>query len=95
MKLYELKSEIEGLFDTLDNPSFKSESGITISTEKEIKKVGYCVNLTLETVNEAAKNNIDVMITHHDAWDFVFGLKDACLEELKKNDIGHLIYKER
>ncbi len=89
MKIHELKNEIEGLFDTLDNPAFESESGITMSTDKEIKKVGYCVNLTLETIKEAVKNNIDVLVTHHDAWDFVFGLKDACMKELKKNNIGH------
>ncbi len=38
MKIHELKNEIEGLFDTLDNPAFESESGITMSTDKEIKK---------------------------------------------------------
>lgn len=89
MRIYDLKNHVESLFDTLDNPSFHTESGITNSTEREVKKVGYCVNLTLETVKEAVENNIDVIITHHDAWEFVFGLKDACMKELKRNDIGH------
>ncbi len=29
------------------------------------------------------------MITHHDAWDFIFGLKDACREKLLENNISH------
>ena len=30
-----------------------------------------------------------MIITHHDAWDFIFGLKDACREKLLENNISH------
>ena len=46
-------------------------------------------NLTLDTIEEAIKNKVDLIITHHDAWDFIFGLKNACREKLLENNISH------
>jgi len=89
MNISKVKERIESLFYTQDNPSFKAESGITIGTDRDIKKVGYCVNLTVDTVNQAIKEDVDMMVTHHDAWDFVYGMKDACNELLREHGIGH------
>jgi len=80
---------IENLFETKDNPRFREESGLTVHGRETVKTVGYCTNLTLAAVAEAVKNDIDLMITHHDAWDFIFGLKEACQEKLKAHGISH------
>lgn len=89
MRLIELEEYIISLFDTSDNECFKEESGVTLRGTEDIKRIGYCTNLTLDTVEEARKNNVDLMITHHDAWDFIYGLKDACKEKLLEYNISH------
>lgn len=89
MRLNEIEEFIVSLFDSKDNGCFHEESGITVRGTEEIKKIGYCTNLTLDTIEEARKNNVDLMLTHHDAWDFIFGLKDACREKLLENNISH------
>ncbi len=89
MRLTELENYITNLFDTRDNEHFTEESGITVRGTRDIKKIGYCTNLTLETIEEARKNEVDLMITHHDAWEFIFGLKDACTQRLLEYNISH------
>lgn len=89
MRLSEIEEFILSLFDTKNNDCFHEESGITVRGTEEIKKIGYCTNLTLDTIEEARKNKVDLMITHHDAWDFIYGLKDACREKLLENNISH------
>lgn len=89
MRLTEIEEFIVSLFDTKDNIHFEEESGITVEVNKDIKRIGYCTNLTLDTIEEARKNNVDLMITHHDAWGFIFGLKDACKEKLIEYNISH------
>lgn len=89
MRLNEFEQFVTGLFDTRNNKSFNEESGVTVRGAEEIKRVGYCTNLTLQTVEEAKKNNVDLIVTHHDAWDFIYGLKDACREKLLEYNISH------
>lgn len=62
---------------------------MTIGTAREIKKIGYCTNLTLHTIEAAHEANVDLIVTHHDAWSFIYGLKEACDEKLKAYGIGH------
>ncbi|MBI9014687.1 MAG: Nif3-like dinuclear metal center hexameric protein [Clostridiales bacterium] len=89
MKLNKITDYILTLFDTTDNKEFHNESGVTFDSKKDIKRIGYCTNLTLHTIEEAKDRNIDLLITHHDAWDFVYGLKEACNEKLKEYQIAH------
>lgn len=89
MEIKELHNYIDNLFDTTNNESYYNESGLTVDMNNNIKRVGYCVNLTMETVNEAIKNKVDLIITHHDAWDFIYGLKEECIKKLKANGISH------
>ncbi len=89
MYLEELERYITNLFATSNNEHFDEESGFTVVPNKNIEKIGYCTNLTLDTVEEAKKNNVDLIITHHDAWEFMFGLKDACREKLRDYNISH------
>jgi len=89
MKLNKITDYILTLFDTTDNKEFHNESGVTVESINEIKKIGYCTNLTLQTIEEAKENNVDFLITHHDAWDFMYGLKEACNEKLQAYQIAH------
>ncbi|MDD4793464.1 MAG: Nif3-like dinuclear metal center hexameric protein [Firmicutes bacterium] len=89
MRLAEVEEFIESLFDTRRNDCFDRESGVTVRGAEEFKKVGYCTNLTLDTVEEAIQNDVDLMVTHHDAWDGMFGLKEACLERLLEAGVSH------
>lgn len=89
MRLAEVEEFIESLFETRRNDCFDRESGVTARGAEEIKTVGYCTNLTLDTVGEAIRNGVDLMVTHHDAWDSMFGLKEACLERLLEAGISH------
>lgn len=89
MRLVEIEEYILDLFDTKDNKHFYEESGITVRGTGDVKRIGYCTNLTLDTIEEARKNNVDLMITHHDAWEFIYGLKEACKEKLIKYNISH------
>lgn len=89
MRLADAEKFIESLFDTRSSDCFARESGITVRGAEEIKKVGYCTNLTLDTVEEAIRHDVNLMVTHHDAWDSMFGLKDACRERLLRGGISH------
>ncbi len=89
MQLTNIEKHILTLFDTVENEQFHQESGITYNGNKDIKKIGYCTNLTLHTIKEAKINDVDLIITHHDAWDFMYGLKEACQDRLQAYGISH------
>lgn len=67
----------------------KGEYGFTNIGCEEIEKVGYCTNLTLESAEEAVKNNVNLLITHHDAWEWMTGIKEEALAILNQNKIAH------
>jgi dinuclear metal center YbgI/SA1388 family protein len=75
--------------EKLDIVEGKEEYGFTNIGSEEIFKVGYCTNLTIETAKEAARNGINLLITHHDAWTWMEGMKEDCLKILKDNNITH------
>ncbi|MCP1158235.1 Nif3-like dinuclear metal center hexameric protein [Bacillus infantis] len=68
---------------------FSDDYGFTHITEKKIRTVGYAVNLSPETIEQAVSSQVDLMITHHDAWDFIFGMGEECRKELQKHQISH------
>lgn len=80
---------INALFNITNNEIYSMESGLTYHADKKVEKVGYCVNLTLETIEEARLHGVDMMVTHHDAWDEIYGLKVACIEKLAEYGISH------
>ncbi|MBL4934355.1 Nif3-like dinuclear metal center hexameric protein [Clostridium sp. YIM B02515] len=67
----------------------KNEYGFTNIGKNNISKLGYCTNLTIESVQEAVKNNVDLLITHHDAWEWMSGIKEEVTEILKQANITH------
>ncbi|MFT5876121.1 MAG: putative NIF3 family GTP cyclohydrolase 1 type 2 [Clostridium sp.] len=67
----------------------KNEYGFTNIGREDVLKLGYCTNLTIESAQEAVKNNVNLLITHHDAWEWMTGLKEDALEILKQSNITH------
>jgi putative NIF3 family GTP cyclohydrolase 1 type 2 len=63
---------------------------ITCKYKNTISKIGYATNITPDVIREAKINNVDLIVTHHDAWHFIFGLKNECHRLLKKNKINHV-----
>ncbi|MEK8198795.1 Nif3-like dinuclear metal center hexameric protein [Lysinibacillus sp. FSL M8-0134] len=89
MDVTQIVGKINELFNVKNKEIYASESGITYKADKKVKKIGYCVNLTLETIEEARIQGVDMMLTHHDAWEELYGLKDACIEKLAEYSISH------
>ncbi len=89
MDVSHIVKRINELFNVTSKEIFSNESGITYHAGKKVKKLGYCVNLTLETIEEARIHGVDMMVTHHDAWDEIYGLKEACREKLEEYGISH------
>lgn len=67
----------------------KNEYGFTNIGVEDILRVGYCTNLTIESAQEAVKNNVNLLITHHDAWEWMTGIKEEVLGILKQSNITH------
>ncbi|MFK8794540.1 Nif3-like dinuclear metal center hexameric protein [Planococcus plakortidis] len=65
------------------------EYGFTYTADKEIRKIGYATNLSMETVELAIAQGVDLIVTHHDAWDFIYGLREACTTKLAAHNISH------
>ena len=89
MHVVKLVDKIIELFHGTDKEIFLKESGITYQANRDVKKIGYCVNLTLETVEDAKNQGVDMIITHHDAWGEIYGLKEACTDKLSEYQISH------
>lgn len=92
MKFAELKSKILSLFEQEKLNAKPEEWGFNNETDEDIKKLAFAVNLTPETVSGAARENAQILITHHDAWDFVYGMKEECLKLLRNNNIAHAFF---
>ena len=89
MDVREIKEYVVSLFDKDKLAKLEDESGFFIDKLRDIKQIGYATNLTPETVNSAIEQNIDLIITHHDAWEFVYGMKEHCIEKLNEHSISH------
>lgn len=89
MDMSQIVNSIDTLFKGTGRKIYSDESGVTHQADKAVRKLGYCVNLTLETIEEARSHGVDMMVTHHKAWDEVFGLEEACLEKLAAYEISH------
>lgn len=89
MEVSYIVEKIDNLFNVASMQIYSSESGITYNANKKVKKIGYCVNLTLDTIEEARIQGVEMMLTHHHAWDEIYGLKDACMEKLSEYGVSH------
>lgn len=90
MDLNQFHATIELLFgELLIEFKDQEEYGFTNKIQRECKRIGYSTNITPELIEQAYEKNIDLMITHHDAWNFIYGMKEECVRRLKEYDIAH------
>ncbi|MGA9226795.1 MAG: Nif3-like dinuclear metal center hexameric protein, partial [Mesobacillus sp.] len=68
---------------------FDDDFGFTNRLNNSIKVIGYSTNLSIEIIEKAAENNVDLLLTHHDAWDFIYGLKEECIKKLTEYNMSH------
>lgn len=67
----------------------KNEWGI-IGACNTPKMLAYATTLTPEVIKEASQNNINVIVTHHTAWDFMYEQKNKTNKLLKKYEITNI-----
>ena len=89
MDLDRFENTIKKLFNKKLLEAFDDDYGFTNQSNKTISTIGYATNLSIETIEKAIENNVDLMVTHHDAWDFLYGLREECIKRLKANNISH------
>lgn len=89
MNIEQFQQAIEQLFGAELLREFDDDYGFTNKSNAAISKIGYSTNLSIEVIEKAAEEQVDLLITHHDAWDFIFGLREACVEKLKHYNISH------
>ncbi|PEC22551.1 Nif3-like dinuclear metal center hexameric protein [Bacillus cereus] len=89
MNITQFKEHITSLFEEHLHKYGDDEYGFTHISKEEFHKIGYTTNLTLETIEEAYKNGVDMILTHHAPWSFLFGMEEACIEKLKQYEMNH------
>lgn len=50
------------------------------------RSIGYATTVSPEAVERAVELGVDVIVTHHDAWDFMFEYRERVYELLRKNE---------
>lgn len=89
MDITKFKTTIHELFPRELLEEFDDDYGFTNTSKTLIKTMGYSTNLSIEVIEQAKAAKVDLMITHHDAWDFIYGLKEECIKRLKEYNISH------
>jgi putative NIF3 family GTP cyclohydrolase 1 type 2 len=65
------------------------EWGITIHCS-DSKSVGYATTLTPSVIHQAAESNLELLVTHHDTWEFMLDERDASHQLLAQYQISHI-----
>lgn len=65
------------------------EYGFTNPIVKDFARIGYATNLTPEVIHQSANEKVELILTHHDAWDFIYGMKEECVRLLQEYGISH------
>ena len=89
MKLMELQEYITDLFGVENLEKLPGEHIFRFDGVEDVSRIGYCTNLTPDVVDEAIKAKVNVVLTHHDAFDFLYGMKEVCLTKLREHGISH------
>lgn len=92
MKYTDMKDKLLALFEAEKLKGYEHEWGIYHEVDREIYKIGYATSITPEIIEQAHEKKVEVLLTHHGAWDFVFGLKEKCNKLLEKYHITHAFF---
>ncbi|QVK18835.1 Nif3-like dinuclear metal center hexameric protein [Mycoplasmatota bacterium] len=66
-----------------------TQYGFNQFRNKEIKKIGYSVNVTKDIIKQAINQKVDLLLTHHNIWEDHYELRDDCLKLLEENNLIH------
>jgi putative NIF3 family GTP cyclohydrolase 1 type 2 len=70
-------------------------NGLAVAPTDEnrpLGRVGYAVNCSFEVIDDAVRQHVDLLLTHHAAWPNVdLGLVDAKRERLRQAGIAHYV----
>jgi dinuclear metal center YbgI/SA1388 family protein len=67
----------------------QTQYGFNNKRDLDIKKIGISVDLTLDVIEKAKNNHVDLILTHHNIWDDYYEWHDLCLEKLVEYQIVH------
>jgi putative NIF3 family GTP cyclohydrolase 1 type 2 len=90
MTFPELVEQIRACFGPVRVEDHPTEFGFTDHSAGAIARVGYATNLDPLTVAAAVEADVDALLTHHDAWDFLFELRDQAYARLEETSISHV-----
>jgi putative NIF3 family GTP cyclohydrolase 1 type 2 len=68
---------------------YENEFGYVINSNTELGRVGYTTNLNKIVASKAVEAKVDALITHHDAWNFLYELRTDVYNTLQANRISH------
>lgn len=77
------------IFDPELLDSLPDQWGI-VSHCPDPQSIGYATTLTPAVIRQAAARNIDLLVTHHDSWDFMREEQTASFDLLAQYQISHI-----
>ena len=80
------------LYNIIDSElldSHPDEWGVRVHSVNP-QSMGFATTLTPAVISQAVDNNIDLLVTHHDAWEFMLEERHACIELLAQYHISHI-----
>lgn len=92
MRYEELKKKLLSLFDGEKLNAAPTEWGFYNEKKEVIGSVGYATNITPQVIEKAHESGVDFLLTHHDSWEFVFGLKEKCNQLLEEYGMVHAFF---
>ena len=89
MRFFDLIEQLKSCFEPISVEGYKGEFGYVVNCEDEVRRVGFATNLDQITAARAIEEEVDALITHHDAWDFLYELRERAHSMLKSASISH------
>lgn len=89
----QIVERINELFNVTNKEIYASESGVTYHADKEVKKIGYCVNLTLTgecnlyTIQYAQFKGINLIIGSRHTFTEFFGIQSLAIKLNDKKEL--------
>lgn len=87
-----VKETLMQLFDIEKLNTLPGEWGFFNEQDRDITRIAYATNLSAHNIREASRNQAELLLTHHDSWEFVYRLKPCCNQLLEKAGITHAFF---
>jgi len=85
----DLVEQIRLCFEPLNLDDYEGEFGFVVNSPAFIARVGFATNLTPATARGATQAEVNALLTHHDAWEFLHEMRTDVLPMLKEASISH------